>query len=226
MEHPPQPAAAPADVTRPQAADPVGGPVRVPAGGPAEPRLTASLRAFVAAHAPPQDVDDIVQDVFLRWTLRAGSLTSEELEPWLIATARHRAIDALRARGAAPANAEALTYVAHEPPPRGALSQLVCCLEAMLAALDPEQRALLRRVDAEGASQASIAAELGLSPSGLRARVQRARARLRAEFDACCEFERDARGGVIDWRVRPTDDGSRAPCGGADGPSSTDCGCR
>lgn len=83
----------------------------------------------------------------------------------------------------------------------------------MLAALSPAERALLRRVDAEDGSQAQLAAELGLSASGLRARVQRARARLRAEFDACCHLERDASGAVVAWRER-RDDAAPPRCSG------------
>lgn len=185
----------------------------LPIGGP--PAFAAGLRAYVATRVPAQEVDDVVQDVLLRWVQRAGALESDELEPWLIATARNRAVDVLRARGATPVAAEDdLARVTDEPVAQGALADLVCCLGSMLDALTPAERDLLRRVDAEGASQAEHAADLGLSPSGLRARVQRARARLRAAFDACCDFERDALGAVVDWRAHRRSTAPRPPCSG------------
>jgi RNA polymerase sigma-70 factor (ECF subfamily) len=194
-------------------------------GGPAVPAFAASLRDYVATRVPAQEVDDVVQDVLLRWLQRAGSLRPDELEPWLITTARNRAVDVLRARGAANLGADdELARVPEAPVAKGALADLVCCLESMLAALTPAERDLLRQVDADGGSQVELAAQLGLAPSGLRARVQRARARLRAEFDVCCEFERDALGSVVDWRARRPDAPPPAQCGGpCSGPCDGPC---
>jgi RNA polymerase sigma-70 factor (ECF subfamily) len=193
--------------------------------GPAVPAFASSLRAYVSTRVPAQEVDDVVQDVLLRWVMRAGSIAPEELEPWLITTARNRAVDVLRARGAAPLDSEVDPGRAvDESVTKGALADLVCCLASMLEALTPEERELLRRVDADGGSQAQLAAELGLSPSGLRARVQRARARLRVEFDACCVFERDALGAVVDWRARRRDAAPPFPsCGPTNGPCADSC---
>jgi RNA polymerase sigma-70 factor (ECF subfamily) len=177
--------------------------------------IAADLRAYVATRVPAQDVDDVVQDVLLRWVERAGWLEGDTLEPWLITTARNRATDVLRARGTAPvAGTDALGEDLDQPVVTGALAGLVCCLGSMLDALAPAERELLRRVDAEGGSQAELAAELGLSASGLRARVQRARARLRAAFVSCCDLERDAHGAVIDWNVRRTGTTPPSTCGG------------
>ena len=70
--------------------------------------------------------------------------------------------------------------------------------EAFLARLRPEEALLLRAVDLEGRHQAEVARELGLPASSVRSRVQRARARLREELEACCSFVFDARGNVTD----------------------------
>jgi RNA polymerase sigma-70 factor (ECF subfamily) len=68
----------------------------------------------------------------------------------------------------------------------GALSD---CLEPMLAALGEADADVLRKVDLEGESQTELAATLGVPPSTLKSRVQRARTKLRAAFDACCAIE-------------------------------------
>lgn len=204
---------------------------------PAGPGVDAALRAYVASRVPAQEVDDVVQDVLLRWLDHAGAIPREALEAWLVATARRRTIDWLRGRGRALArNEEDLDALAERDAAPDALAALAGCLGRMLDALDPEDRALLARVDGAGASQADLARELGLSPSGARARVQRARGRLREVFDACCEFETDRRGGVVDWRRRAgtrvavahsgcglPECGPSASCGEASGPTA--CGC-
>ncbi len=181
----------------------------------ARPGVVAALRAYVASRVPAQEVDDLVQDVLLRWLDRAAATPREGLEAWLVATARHRTVDWLRERGRSLPRGEtdldSLAGAGAEPTALGALAG---CLGRMLAELAPDDRALLARVDGAGLSQAELARELGLTASGARARVQRARARLREVFDTCCEFETDRRGGVVDYRPRA----SRRPC-----PTATDC---
>jgi RNA polymerase sigma-70 factor, ECF subfamily len=58
----------------------------------------------------------------------------------------------------------------------------------------------------DGVTQAEAAARLGLSTSGMKSRVQRARAQLKDLLADCCEIELDRRGGVTAYRPR------RRPC--------------
>ena len=55
----------------------------------------------------------------------------------------------------------------------------------------------------EGLTQVEMAEELGLSVSGAKSRVQRARAMLRDDLLECCHFEFDRLGHVIDYEPRP-----------------------
>jgi RNA polymerase sigma-70 factor (ECF subfamily) len=65
----------------------------------------------------------------------------------------------------------------------------------------------------EGITQAEAARRLGLSVSGMKSRVQRARARLRAVVDACCRVELDRRGGVVAYEPRGRACGASRKCG-------------
>lgn len=85
---------------------------------------------------------------------------------------------------------------------------LARCLRPLLDALDEDDRSILEQVDAAGRSQADLARELGVSLSTVKSRVQRARQRLRASIERCCELELDARGTPIDARRR-----ERPACG-------------
>lgn len=52
-------------------------------------------------------------------------------------------------------------------------------------------------------SQREAAELLGISPSGMRTRVQRGRARVRQLLEACCDIAVDARGRVVSCEPRP-----------------------
>jgi RNA polymerase sigma-70 factor, ECF subfamily len=65
-------------------------------------------------------------------------------------------------------------------------------------------------VELRGLSQREYATQAGLSISGAKSRVQRARAMLEGAVRACCDIEQDARGNVIGY-VRKRDGAS---CGG------------
>jgi len=60
-------------------------------------------------------------------------------------------------------------------------------------------REALVLTDIDGLTQAVAATALGLSISGMKSRVQRARLQLRALLVACCPIDLDARGAILDY---------------------------
>jgi RNA polymerase sigma-70 factor (ECF subfamily) len=80
------------------------------------------------------------------------------------------------------------------------------CLRPMLAQLGPEDREALELTDLGNLSQKEAAERLGIGHSAMKSRVQRARRRLYALLDACCQFEIDGRRAPIDAQIR------REPC--------------
>ena len=69
----------------------------------------------------------------------------------------------------------------------------------MLEGLPPEHREALHLTEYEGLTQKELAERLGIGLSGAKSRVQRARTRLKALLLACCHFELDARGRVMNY---------------------------
>jgi RNA polymerase sigma-70 factor (ECF subfamily) len=63
-------------------------------------------------------------------------------------------------------------------------------------------------IDLEGLTQQEAAAQLGLSLSGMKSRVQRGRRQLKGMLEACCAIELDQRRGVVDYGVRNQQDNS------------------
>jgi RNA polymerase sigma-70 factor (ECF subfamily) len=182
--------------------------------------LHANIHAFVRRRVRhPADADDIVQRVFLQVHRSLPTLRSADaLHAWIYQTARRVIVDHHRAAvnrreepagstvdGALADRAGAADVQADDA---SALRELAGCLEPLVATLAERDREALRLVEVDGMSQVDAARRLGLSPSGMKSRVQRARARLRAAVELCCQVELDRRGGLLAYQAR--DDG---PCG-------------
>ncbi|HEY8780005.1 MAG TPA: RNA polymerase sigma factor SigZ [Mucilaginibacter sp.] len=78
-----------------------------------------------------------------------------------------------------------------------ALQLADCCLRPMIESLPPIYRDALIMTELEGLSQKALAEKLGISISGAKSRVQRAREKLKAEILNCCQYEFDKYGNII-----------------------------
>jgi len=168
-------------------------------------RFGADLRAFVARRVPESDVDDVVQDVFLRIHRGLGGLADRErVAGWVYRVARSAVVDHHRRRRDASELPESLEAPSADDP-EAVQREVAGWLAPLIATLPEPHREALTLVELEGVTQADLARRLGLSPSGARTRVQRARAELRRRLLRCCELELDARGTVVDYSARDAD---------------------
>lgn len=149
------------------------------------------LRAYVARRVAPTDADDIVQSVMVKLLERRGEIEAESVRAWLFTVTRNAVAEYYRQRKPT-VDLDAFTDVAESEasdPAERTIGALTDCLEPMLAALSAADANVLRKVDLENIPQIELAATLGVPLSTLKSRVQRARAKLRAMFDACCAIE-------------------------------------
>lgn len=184
--------------------------------------LRARLVPFVARRVPHADVDDVVQEVFVRLSKHRDQLVHEErYDAWMWAIARNAVEDRHRDRARhplAPSEAErpesegdlpidARLQDQHVEALQERLSSLIAPFIAMLPS---PYREALTLVELEGLTQQAAAEMLGVPLSTMKARVQRGRVKLRALFEACCEIGVDARGRVVSCepRLQPCDCGS------------------
>ena len=158
------------------------------------------LRAFVARRVDNEaDVEDILQDVFLRIHARLDTLGDErKLTAWVYQIARNAIID--HYRGQRPMTDLPDSVAAPDPPPEDVVQELLPGLDSMLARLTAENREALLLTEVAGLTQQELANRLGLSLPGAKSRVQRARRRLKDAFIACCQIELDRRGGVAAYQ--------------------------
>lgn len=170
--------------------------------------FSAPVRAFVRKRVPPGlDADDVVQDVFLRIVRHRDELDRvENLEAWIFRVARTALADALRAhqrrdgRGS-DVDPDELAGEHAEDAPR-AIAELAPCLRPFVSRLDAPYRQALELTDLGGMSQTEAATQLGISVSGMKSRVQRARDQVRRDFLDCCAVQHDARGAIMDVEPR------------------------
>jgi RNA polymerase sigma-70 factor (ECF subfamily) len=156
------------------------------------------LRRFVRSRVSnPEEADDIVQEVCLRAVTRMESLREpERVESWLFQIARNAVIDHYRRNRPAVPLPE--TLIDGERFEELARPDLTGCMTRLLDDMDPADQEALRLTAFQGIKQRELAERLGISVSGAKSRVQRARQRLRDLVVECCRPELDRLGGVID----------------------------
>jgi RNA polymerase sigma-70 factor (ECF subfamily) len=164
--------------------------------------LGDTLKRFILARVrDEQAAEDILQDVFLKIHSSIGSLNEEHrLQAWVYQIARNAITDYYRK----PHNGHELPddLPVPEEDDNEVERQLARSLRAMVELLPEEYREAVILDAFESLSQKEIADRLGLSLSGAKSRIQRGREKLRDLLLACCHFEFDQRGRVIDYYPR------------------------
>jgi RNA polymerase sigma-70 factor, ECF subfamily len=169
--------------------------------------LESRLRPFVARRVSADfEVDDVLQDVFLRLQQGLSGLRDEQrFGPWVYQVARSAIGEHRRSRARHPLAAGEPPDVA-EPEPEaddGAVAREVSTYLAPFIALLPSPyREALTLTELEGVTQKTAAEMMGVSLSGMKSRVQRGREKLRGLLEDCCEIALDARGRVIGCEPR------------------------
>ncbi len=166
-------------------------------------RFDAPLRRFVRSRIRDRAAaEDVLQDVYLRIHSRIHTVRDcAKLTSWLYQLARHAIVDHYRRQRPLAELPEDLPTPS-DPCAQDALCELAEGLLPMIDDLPETHREALGLVVREGLTQAQVARRLGLSLSGAKSRVQRGRDELKRRLFACCHFELDRFGHVIDYRER------------------------
>jgi RNA polymerase sigma-70 factor, ECF subfamily len=187
--------------------------------------LTTTEQVWEAFHMPLQQfirrrvsdevtAEDVLQDVFLKIHQHMEALRDvKKLESWIYQITRNAIIDAYRnSRPTITLEAEEVLDMPEELPDDDVVSDLLPCVRAMVKNLPELDRQALVLTEFQGLTQKELAVRLGLSFSGAKSRVQRAREKLKQQLLDCCHFELDRRGHVIDYQPRCHNCGTIACC--------------
>jgi RNA polymerase sigma-70 factor, ECF subfamily len=164
------------------------------------------LRGFITQRVNnPADVDDILQEVFVRIYQRLTTVRdSDRLSSWIFQIARNAIIDYYRKayRQHEFTTEYPLETQAIDEDPVVFNQEMAACLRPLLEQLPEPYREAVKLAELEGMTQRAIAEELGISLSGMKSRVQRGRQKLKELLQTCCQIQMDAVGNVIEYEMK------------------------
>lgn len=169
--------------------------------------LSNRLRQFVAARVNSSaDVDDILQTVFLRIHSSVDKLReSDRLESWVFQITRNAVNDHFRKQRLSNSDdVESLTDHSQVSKDENMNQELAGCLGSFIEKLPTDQRRALSLYEFDRHSQQQIAEIEGISLSAAKSRIQRARKSLECMLKACCEFQFDHYGNVLEYQSAET----------------------
>lgn len=149
-----------------------------------------------------EDAEEVLQEVFIK-AMRQGTqfCCIDNPRAWLFQVARNALADRLRvSREHIPLPNDLAAPLQEGPLPVDDLSQ---CLPCVLSELSETDRQAVTFCDIEGRSQQEFAELLGLSLSGAKSRIQRARQHLRQKMETGCQVRFDESGSVCCFTPRP-----------------------
>lgn len=192
--------------------------------------LAEPLRRFMRKRVRDQHLaEDLAQDVMLKAQAalvdgRQEGLPHDKLGAWMFQIARNTVIDFYRSRrGQAHVPVDQVDEASTAPDEAQMSADVSKCLRPLIQRLPQPYRQALELADLQGLKLKDIATRAGISLSGAKSRVQRARMLLRDMLVDCCALIRDAHGNVMDYETTPRsarycgndqDQQNDAACGG------------
>lgn len=174
------------------------------------------LHQFIRRRVSDESMaEDLLQEVFLKIHQHIQNLKDvRRLESWIYRITRNLIVDYYRGQRQAMEAFDGgeVPDLPEELPDDDIVQELLPSVRAMVLALPEQDRQALILTEYQGLTQKELAERLGLSFSGAKSRVQRAREKLKQQLLACCHFELDRRGHVLDYQPRCSSCGESACC--------------
>ncbi len=163
------------------------------------------LKRFISKRVRnEQDAEDILQEVFVKINNNIGRLKNDnKMHGWIYKIARNTIIDFYRKKDNDHINIELPEKLeGYTEDELSANTEIASCLKNMVDRLpDIYQQAVLL-TEFQNLTQKELSEKAGISISGGKSRVQRARKMLKEMLQGCCRLEMDKRGNIIDYEHR------------------------
>ena len=158
------------------------------------------LKQFIFNRINNKEIaEDLLQDVFVKIHDRIDTLKDNaKLESWVYRIARNSIVDYYRSKKVK-LDFQEIDLREDENEDNDVTKRFLPAVREMVEQLPEPYREALTLVEFEGLSQRDLAKRLGLSFSGAKSRVQRARAMVKDLLLQCCHFEFDRYGTIIDY---------------------------
>jgi len=165
--------------------------------------FSVPLKRFIKKRvAHEQDADDIFQEIYLKIHKNIGSVMNEDkLHAWIYRVARNTITDYYR-RNHCKFEITDLTEDLESSTDEelSANTEIASCLKVMVDSLPETYKQAILLTEFQNITQKELSEKLGISISGGKSRVQRARKMLKEMLLGCCQLEIDRRGNIIDYK--------------------------
>jgi RNA polymerase sigma-70 factor, ECF subfamily len=167
--------------------------------------LRVRLRAFIMSKVHNEAfADDLLQDLFIKIHDNIDQLNDRtRMQPWVYQISRNLITDHFRKikkeTNYSPA-INPLTEDIQQEEPENSVTEALRDMINMMDDLPPEYCEALCMTEIDGLSQKKYAAIKGISYSGAKSRIQRARKMLRDMLMKCCHYEFDKYGTILEIR--------------------------
>ncbi|MBT1686271.1 RNA polymerase sigma factor SigZ [Dawidia soli] len=153
------------------------------------------LKGFVYRRVKDRALtEDIVHDVFIKVQTRIGQLHEQQkLTSWIYQITQNTIVDHFRKESRS-LHADDLDWENDVPNFNECVTR---CLQDMMGTLPDKYREAIQLADVDNLPQLALAKRLGISYSGAKSRVQRARQMLKEKMDETLIVKTDSYGNVI-----------------------------
>lgn len=176
-------------------------------------KFSDQVRGFIRSKVSNDDeAKDVLQDIFMRIHKGIDDLEHKDrVQSWVFGIARRALADYYRKKGRdkeEPAGSEIKTDSDEDPlldlnefeGNHDVHEEVLSWLIPMIDELPEKYGKPLKMADVEGKTQQEVADYLGLSLSGAKSRIQRARQKLGGVLAACCKVEFGEEGRAVTYR--------------------------
>lgn len=166
---------------------------------------SAQLKIYILRHVPDSyEAEDILQEVGIRLHKNAYKINEiTHVKAWLYRITYHLIVDYFRGANkclsietineiAVPVTLESENYN----------KETAECLLKLVEYLPATDQEAIIESDYKGKKQSMLGQKWGLSHSGSKTRIQRARKRLKAVLLSCCEVQSDNAGNIIEFHSK------------------------
>lgn len=149
-----------------------------------------------------QDVEDIVQTVFQKLLSNLHKLEDEDkLHAWVYSITRNAIIDFYKSQKRELNIDDYIWDIQMEADNSSKIvDEIAQGIQIMIQYLPEKYKEAIILTEFQNLTQKEMANRLGLSIPGAKSRVQRARKQLKTMLLNCCDFEKDCRGNIIDYK--------------------------
>lgn len=143
---------------------------------------------------------DILQDVFIKIHLKISTLSDKDkLASWVYQITRNSILDYFRKQKTKVPLSDNLVELQEE---KVFNTELAKCLKPMIDQLPDNSKEAILQTEIGSLSQKEYADKLGISYSGAKSRIQRARQQLHGLFNECCSIESDKYGNITEHECK------------------------